>query len=79
MFIHFHDCSVAQWVSLIFHKSKSYLKIIFASMSDIVSLIFHKSKSDLIIISAIMTARRVQGVIWVDSVPLLHDEFYLEK
>jgi len=35
MFINFHDFNVVQWVSLIFHKSKSYLIIISASMSDI--------------------------------------------
>jgi len=35
MFINFHDYSVFLWVSLIFHKSKSYLIIISATMSAI--------------------------------------------
>ncbi len=32
MFINFHQYSILQWVSLIFHKSKNYLKIICATM-----------------------------------------------
>ncbi len=35
MFINFHDFNVVQRVSLIFHKSKSSLITIYASMSDI--------------------------------------------
>jgi len=35
MFINFHDYIVVQWVSLIFHKSNSYLIIIFVTMSYI--------------------------------------------
>jgi len=35
MIINFYVFSAVQWVSLIFHKSLSYLTIIFASKSDI--------------------------------------------